>query len=55
MERVAETIGKEARALGITQVFAPSLDLARDPRHGRVGLLHGTTILSTLLNLSYPG
>ncbi|RAK81877.1 glycoside hydrolase [Aspergillus fijiensis CBS 313.89] len=36
MERVAETIGKEARALGITQVFAPSLDLARDPRHGRV-------------------
>ncbi|RAH47118.1 glycoside hydrolase [Aspergillus brunneoviolaceus CBS 621.78] len=33
MERVAETIGKKARALGITQVFAPSLDLARDPRH----------------------
>ncbi|PYH44080.1 glycoside hydrolase [Aspergillus saccharolyticus JOP 1030-1] len=35
-ERVAETIGKEARTLGITQLFAPSLDLARDPRNGRV-------------------
>ncbi|RAH67586.1 glycoside hydrolase [Aspergillus aculeatinus CBS 121060] len=35
MEHVAETIGKEGRAVGITQYFAPSLDLARDPRHGR--------------------
>ncbi|KAJ5662176.1 uncharacterized protein N7477_009792 [Penicillium maclennaniae] len=32
----ARVIGQEARALGITQVFAPSADLARDPRHGRV-------------------
>ncbi|KAJ6126971.1 hypothetical protein N7523_002583 [Penicillium sp. IBT 18751x] len=32
----ARIIGQEARALGITQVFGPSADLARDPRHGRV-------------------
>ncbi|KAJ5657145.1 uncharacterized protein N7484_000794 [Penicillium longicatenatum] len=32
----ARAIGQEARALGITQVFAPSTDLAWDPRHGRV-------------------
>ncbi|PYI33826.1 glycoside hydrolase [Aspergillus indologenus CBS 114.80] len=35
LQRVAETIGKEGRAVGITQYYAPSLDLARDPRHGR--------------------
>ncbi|KAG2415815.1 hypothetical protein HFD88_007007 [Aspergillus terreus] len=36
VEQAAQIIGQEARALGITQVFAPSADLARDPRHGRV-------------------
>ncbi|KAL2784742.1 glycoside hydrolase superfamily [Aspergillus keveii] len=36
VEKAAGIVGKEARALGITQVFAPSADLARDPRHGRV-------------------
>ena len=30
--QIAEAIGAEARAVGIRQVFAPNLDLARDPR-----------------------
>ncbi|KAL4892376.1 glycoside hydrolase superfamily [Aspergillus ambiguus] len=34
--QAAQIIGQEARALGITQLFAPSADLARDTRHGRV-------------------
>lgn len=36
MAEVAGIIGRETRALGFTQVFAPDLDLSRDPRWGRV-------------------
>ncbi|MBN1924696.1 MAG: glycoside hydrolase family 3 C-terminal domain-containing protein [Prolixibacteraceae bacterium] len=32
---MGKVIGKEARALGYTNVYAPILDLARDPRWGR--------------------
>ena len=32
---VADIIGKEARNIGMRQVFAPNLDLAREPRWGR--------------------
>lgn len=32
---IADKIGKEAYALGIRQVFAPNLDISRDPRWGR--------------------
>ncbi|NLF85837.1 MAG: hypothetical protein GX571_06995 [Lentisphaerae bacterium] len=38
---IAEAIGAEARAAGIRQVFAPNLDLARDPRWGRVEETYG--------------
>ncbi len=31
-----EIVGREAKALGYTNVYAPILDLARDPRWGRV-------------------
>ena len=41
MAEVAEIIGREARALGITQVFAPNLDLSREPRWGRVEESYG--------------
>ncbi|NGM62655.1 beta-glucosidase [Sphingobacterium sp. SGG-5] len=34
--QVGHTIGREARLLGYTNVYAPILDLARDPRWGRV-------------------
>jgi beta-glucosidase len=34
--RAGKTVGREAKALGYTNVYAPILDLARDPRWGRV-------------------
>jgi beta-glucosidase len=36
VRRAGEIAGAEARALGYTNVYAPILDLARDPRWGRV-------------------
>ncbi len=33
--KMAEVIGKEARAWGIRQVYAPNVDIPRDPRWGR--------------------
>lgn len=35
---MAEVIGREARALGASQLFAPEADLARELRYGRVSL-----------------
>jgi beta-glucosidase len=34
--QIGKTIGSEARALGYTSVYAPILDIARDPRWGRI-------------------
>ena len=34
--QVGEIVGKEAKSLGYTNVYAPILDVARDPRWGRV-------------------
>ncbi|MES2653359.1 MAG: glycoside hydrolase family 3 N-terminal domain-containing protein [Bacteroidota bacterium] len=34
--RAGSTVGREAKALGYTNVYAPILDVARDPRWGRV-------------------
>jgi len=36
VQEIAQVVGREARALGYTNVYAPVLDLARDPRWGRV-------------------
>lgn len=36
IERAAYWTGREARAVGIDQTFAPMLDMSRDPRWGRV-------------------
>ncbi|KAK9856913.1 hypothetical protein MYU51_021347 [Penicillium brevicompactum] len=36
IEKMAEIIGQEAKALGVSQLFAPVVDLAREPRFGRV-------------------
>ena len=36
VKKIGEVTGKEARALGYTHVYSPVLDLARDPRWGRV-------------------
>ncbi len=39
--RIAEAIAKEARAVGVAQALSPDLDLARDPRWGRVEETYG--------------
>jgi len=41
MAKVSDRIGREARARGIRMLFSPVLDLARDPRHGRVEETYG--------------
>lgn len=41
MKDIAESIGKEGHSRGITQVLSPTLDLARDPRHGRMEETYG--------------
>lgn len=51
---LAGTIGQEARALGITQVFSPNLDLSRDPRWGRVEENYGEDpYLASRLGVAY--
>lgn len=34
---MAKYVAQEARTLGVTQLFAPVVDLARELRFGRVG------------------
>src|SRR5215204_1870998 len=41
VEKAGEVVGREAKALGYTNVYAPILDLARDPRWGRVVECYG--------------
>ncbi|WP_282124541.1 glycoside hydrolase family 3 N-terminal domain-containing protein [Algibacter mikhailovii] len=36
VRKAGEIVGREAKALGYTNVYAPILDVARDPRWGRV-------------------
>ena len=38
---MAEAIGNEARAMGIRQVYAPCVDIPRDPRWGRIQESYG--------------
>jgi beta-glucosidase len=40
-EQVADIVGRQERALGITHTFSPVLDIARDPRMGRQGESYG--------------
>jgi len=39
--QIAEVVGRQQRALGITHTLAPVLDIARDPRMGRQGEAYG--------------
>lgn len=41
MREIADAIGKETHSKGIHQVLSPTLDLARDPRHGRMEETYG--------------
>ncbi|KAL2259996.1 hypothetical protein VTK26DRAFT_6149 [Humicola hyalothermophila] len=41
VEEMAIAIAKESRAIGVNQLFAPVVDLARELRHGRVEEMYG--------------
>jgi beta-glucosidase len=41
VRKIGDITGKEAKALGYTNVYAPILDVARDPRWGRVVECYG--------------
>ena len=41
LTKISTIIAKEARAVGVSQAFSPDLDLARDPRWGRVEETYG--------------
>lgn len=40
-KKVAEVVGRQERAVGVTQTFAPVLDISRDSRMGRQGEAYG--------------
>ena len=41
IKKMADIIGKECRAVGIRQVFAPNVDIPREPRWGRTQEAYG--------------
>jgi len=41
VRQAGETVGREAKALGYTNIYTPILDVARDPRWGRVVECYG--------------
>ena len=54
VEKMGAIIGQEARAVGVQQVFAPMLGLARDPRWGRIEESYGEdSYLATLMGVAY--
>lgn len=54
VEKMGVVIGQEARAVGVQQVFAPMLGLARDPRWGRVEESYGEdSYLATQMGVAY--
>ena len=40
-EKIGEAVGRQAAALGVGHVFAPVLDISRDPRNGRMSETYG--------------
>lgn len=54
MGKIADHIGKEARAIGLTMTYAPNVDLSRDPRWGRVEENYGEDpYLTSRLGVAY--
>jgi beta-glucosidase len=52
VRQAGEIVGREAKALGYTNVYAPILDIARDPRWGRVLETYGEEpFLATALGI----
>ena len=46
--------GREARALGYTNVYSPVVDLARDPRWGRVMDCYGEVRVFSIYSPTRP-
>lgn len=42
VRKIGETTGREARALGYTNIYSPILDVATDPRWGRIEETYGS-------------
>lgn len=54
MERVADAIGREARTKGVRHLLSPTLNLARDPRCGRVEETYGESpVLASEMGVAY--
>ncbi len=54
IKKIAEAVAKEASSVGIRQTFSPDLDIARDPRWGRVEETYGEdTYLCSRLGVAY--
>ena len=52
--RVAKMISRQEKALGITQVLAPVLDISRDSRMGRQGETYGEDpVLASVMGVAY--
>lgn len=49
-ERIGEIVGREGSSVGVSQVFAPVLDVNRDPRNGRMAETYGEdpTLISAM-------
>lgn len=53
-EEIAHVVGRQERAVGITQTFAPVLDISRDSRMGRQGETYGEDpALASALGAAY--
>jgi beta-glucosidase len=53
-QEVSEVVGRQQRAVGITQALAPVLDVSRDPRMGRHGESYGEDpTLAAALGVAY--
>lgn len=51
---VGEVVGRQAAAMGITHVFAPVLDVTRNPRFGRYGETYGEdSVLCSAMGVAY--
>ena len=53
VERIGGAIGAETRALGIQEILAPNLDVAREPRWGRIEETFGEDTTSGKENSKY--
>jgi len=54
MERVADAIGRESRTKGVRHLLSPTLNLARDPRCGRVEETYGESpLLASRMGVAY--